>query len=460
MVYGTEADQIEDTMSRTDEILNALRSVTDPDLNRSIVELGFVRQIEGTESGDVVLGLALTTPACPLREWFREQCHQALNALPWVKSVQIRWLSTPPATSRDSDHGLAQVSRILAVGSCKGGVGKSTVAVNLAFSFARLGARVGIFDADIFGPSLPTMVHPRERLIRVVNGRLLPLVYENVRLQSFGFVAQEEGPAIMRGPMVSQVLLQLLTQTDWGELDYLVVDLPPGTGDIQLTLLQAVELVAAVMVTTPQELSFVDVVKGIQMFDRLQVPVAGVVENMSWFQCPACGSTHHLFGPGVRERVREQFGIPLACELPLLPEVSTWGDSGRPAVCAAPESEFARRLNEFAAGLVREISRLEQQAEPRPEILWQPGTGILVRTPGQPDRVIAPALLRSACACALCVDERTGQRRVESKSVPANVHPVRIQPMGRYAVAVEWSDGHSSSIYPYDRLLALAQPVP
>ncbi len=445
---------------REREVLEALRTIADPDLGRDIVSLGFVQNLTGLDSGELRFTLQLTTPACPLREDFRRQCEAALRRLPWVRSVTVDLSSaraTPSAMPRTD--GLAGVRAILAVGSCKGGVGKSTVAVNLASALARRGATVGLFDADIFGPSLPTMLRPEECAIRVLDGALLPLMYEGLRVMSFGFAAPGDGPAIMRGPMVSQVLDQLLTQTRWGELDYLVLDLPPGTGDIHLTLMQRVKITAALIVTTPQELSLVDVVKGIQMFQRLKVPVIGVVENMSWFRCPGCGTEHHPFGGGASERLSRQFGLPIAVTLPIRSEVSHWGDRGRPVVFAEPEGEIARAFLNLADRVVREVSRVQHGAALPPQVVWQPGRGVLVQRSDGSTLAISPRRLREACGCASCADRRSGAAPAGAAAAAPAVEPVAIEPMGNYAVSVAWTDGHGPSIYPYEVLESLGELV-
>lgn len=360
---------------------------------------------------------------------------------------------------RDKSPGLNGVRHLLAVSSCKGGVGKSTVAINFAYTLARMGHRVGIFDADVYGPSLPTVVRPEATELFSRNELILPLEYEGIKLMSFGFVPQMAGggAAIVRGPMATQIINQLLTGTDWGELDYLVIDMPPGTGDVQLTLTQLVPLTAAIIVTTPQQLSFVDVVKGIQMFQKMKVPTVSVVENMAYYQCEECGSKKHLFGTGVRQRLIDQFGIQNAFELPLLPALSETGDSGRPFVLDQTDHPVTAEFQALAKATVAEVQKMEAGEAAVPSARFVIGRGIVVTWPDGREQDVEPAVLRRRCLCALCVDERTGAPLLDPDSIPADIYPSDISPMGNYAIAVRWSDGHDSSIYPYDVIAELAE---
>lgn len=447
-------------MSRESDVLDSMRHIMDPDLGRDIVSLGFIKNLVITEAGRVSFTVELTTPACPVKEHFRTSCIQSVSRLPWVTGVDV----TMSAAARQNplvnkSRGLEKVATIVAVSSCKGGVGKSTVAVNLAYALSQLGGKVGLFDADVYGPSLPTMVSPTQTELFMQNELIVPLDFEGVKLMSFGFANPAGGAAIMRGPMVSQVINQLLTTTDWGELDYLVLDLPPGTGDIQLTLTQLIPITAAVIVTTPQRLSYVDVVKGIQMFDKLKVPTVAVVENMSYFQCPTCQTRHHLFGQGARQRLVEQFGIQNSFEIPLRPEVSALSDRGTPVVLADREGAAAAPYREIAASVVQEISKLVHGGVARPKVAYQPGAGILVTLASGEQHTVHPAALRKACRCAHCIEEFSGKPLLDPATVSDSIYPRSMQPMGNYAVAMTWSDGHASSIYPYETILKLAQPV-
>lgn len=444
-------------MSKEQDVLDSMRGIVDPDLGKDIVSLGFIKDLVISEAGAVSFAVELTTPACPVKEHFKTSCERAVSGLPWVTSVQVTMTAQARrAAPQAAATGLSEVANLVAVSSCKGGVGKSTTAVNLAYTLAAAGAKVGLFDADVYGPSLPTMVRPSASDLYQQNELLVPLEYEGVKLMSFGFVPKSDGDgaAIMRGPMVSQVINQLLTSTDWGALDYLVIDMPPGTGDIQLTLAQLVPLTAAVIVTTPQELSFVDVVKGIQMFDKLKVDTVAIVENMSYFVCDQCDKRHTIFGAGAANKLVEQFGFKNTFEIPVVESVSKHGDSGRPLVLEEPDSPVAAVYGELCEAVVREISTLQHAGLLRPSVSFQSEQGeILVNGPDGQQHGWKPAALRRACRCALCVEEMTGQPLLDPTQVADDIYPMSFTPMGNYAVAITWSDGHSSSIYPYTLLL-------
>ncbi|CAN4096366.1 unnamed protein product [Withania somnifera] len=290
------------------EVLKALSQIIDPDFGTDIVSCGFVKDLLVDESlGEASFRLELTTPPCPIKDMFEQKANEVVAALPWVKKVNVTMSAQPakPIFAGQLPAGLQTISNIIAVSSCKGGVGKSTVAVNLAYTLADMGARVGISDADVYGPSLPTMVSPENRLLEMNAEKrtIIPTEYMGVKLVSFGFAGQ--GRAIMRGPMVSGVINHLLTTTEWGELDYLVIDMPREL---------VVPLTAAVIVTTPQKLAFIDVAKGVCMFSKLKVPCVAVVENMCHFD--ADGKRYYPFGRGSGS---QQFGIPHLFDFPIQP---------------------------------------------------------------------------------------------------------------------------------------------
>ncbi len=447
-------------MNRQEEVLEQLRTIIDPDLGKDIVTLGFIKDL-AIDGGDVSFRVELTTPACPVKETFRTQCEQNVSRLPWVDKVSVEMSAQKRKNPLEAKSpGLEKVSHIVAVSSCKGGVGKSTVAVNLAAAMQKAGARVGIFDADIYGPSIPTLLSPPDTELYQVNNLIQPLDFEGMKVMSFGYVPrgdQGDGPAILRGPMVTQIVNQLLTGTDWGELDYLIIDFPPGTGDVQLTLTQIIPITAAVIVTTPQQLSFIDVVKGIQMFDKLKVPTISVVENMSIFQPEPDGPVYRPFGRGAGRRLAEQFGFQDPAEIPIRPELTESCDRGVPLVLDDPDSPVSKAFEDLAEKVVREVSIVVHGADHRPRVTYSPERGIVLSVPGDENEyVLDPVEVRLLCRGAHSVDEFTGERKIKREDIPADIHPRAITPMGHYAVSIEWSHGHPPSIYPYEILLEAA----
>ncbi len=440
------------------EVLNQLKTIIDPDLGKDIVTCGFIKELKIDDAGHVSFTVELTTPACPIKEKFKTDCEKVVSSLSWVQTVNVNMSAAPRKSPLEvQSPGLQSVSNLLAVSSCKGGVGKSTLAINLAFSLAQTGAKIGIFDADIYGPSLPTIVQPQNTDLYQQDELIQPLDYHGVKLMSFGFIPKGpgSGAAIMRGPMVTQVINQLLTGTDWGELDYLVIDMPPGTGDIQLTLTQLIPLTAAIIVTTPQDLSFVDVVKGIQMFDKLKVPTVAVIENMSYFICSQCNVKHYPFGQGALAKLIEQYGFKNAFKIPIQTDISKLSDAGTPIVLEKPESTIARSIHTISGAVVREISKIKHGGLKRPQINFSGDQGFVITLPEGKKETLSPIILRQNCRCAVCIEEQTGKRLLDPETIPADIYPTGIRPMGNYAVAITWSDGHSSSIYPYDTLTEL-----
>ena len=445
-------------MNREKEVLNRLGTIVDPDLGKDIVSLGFVKNLAIDADGHVSFALELTTPACPVKEMFRNQCYEVVKELPWVSDVSLSLTSTKnkPLMAK-AGEGLQGVRYIVGVASCKGGVGKSTTAVNLAFSIAGKGASVGIFDADIYGPSLQTLVNADFNGLFKQNNLILPVVSHGVKLMSFAYASANTGggPAIMRGPMVTQVINQLLTGTEWGDLDYLIVDMPPGTGDTQLTLSQLIPMTAAIIVTTPQQLSFVDVVKGIEMFDKMKIPTIAVVENMSYFVCDKCDTRHEVFGQGSMQKLVEQFGFKNSFTLPIDGEISRLSDAGTPIVLEKPDSLVTKRFNDISEAVVREVSKLVYGDRKEPAVSYAPDEGITVTLSSGENIVVEPAELRRSCRCAHCINEMTGEQVLRAEEIDNDIRPERISPLGNYAITVAWSDGHSS-IFPYEMLEKVA----
>ncbi|KAF5945776.1 hypothetical protein HYC85_016004 [Camellia sinensis] len=405
------------TEAAASDVLKALSQIIDPDFGTDIVSCGFVKDLHiDVASGEVSFRLELTTPACPIKDMFEQQANEVVAAVPWVKKVNVTMSAQPakPIFSGQLPPGLQTISNIVAVSSCKGGVGKSTVAVNLAYTLADMGARVGIFDADVYGPSLPTMVSPENRLLEMNPEKrtIIPTEYLGVKLVSFGFAGQ--GRAIMRGPMVSGVINQLLTTTEWGELDYLVIDMPPGTGDYS-TYFMPVPLTAAVIVTTPQKLAFIDVAKGVRMFSKLKL--------------------------------------------------SASGDSGMPEVVADPQGEVAKTFQELGVCVVQQCAKIRQQVSTA--VTYDRSIkAIRVKVPASDEEfLLQPATVRRNDRSAQSVDEWTGEQKLQYNDVPEDIEPEEIRPMGNYAVSITWPDGFTQ-IAPYDqlqtieRLVDVPQPTP
>lgn len=338
------------------DVLQVLRGIVDPDLGRDIVSLGFVKNLS-IQGGTVAFTIELTTPACPVKAEFEREAIRLVESLPGVERAAVTMTADVRRSQAPSPEDLLSgVRHVIAVASGKGGVGKSTVAVNLAAALAATGARVGLMDADIYGPSIPIMMGLKTARPGVRNGLLVPLERFGVHMMSLGFIAGEETPVIWRGPMVTKLVRQFLSDVDWGELDYLVIDLPPGTGDAQLTLAQAAPLAGAVIVTTPQDVALEDVLRGIRMFEKVNVPVLGIVENMSYFVCDGCGKRHEIFAHGGGRAAAERFEVPFLGEIPLDAAIREGGDSGVPIVVRDPESRLAAAYVEAAGNLARQLS--------------------------------------------------------------------------------------------------------
>jgi ATP-binding protein involved in chromosome partitioning len=360
----------EDTTSVTKEqVMDALRQIIDPDLHRDIVSLGMIKQLEIKNTGngaDVSFTFELTTPACPVRDRFKSQAESVVSAIPGVSSVQVTMSANVRSATPSSKQGqieLPNVKNVIAVGSGKGGVGKSTVAANLAAALAASGASVGLLDADVYGPSVPALMGVREG-IRAENQRLIPNQAHGVKLMSLGFMTEDNRPIIWRGPMVGQAVRQMLNDVEWGELDYLIVDLPPGTGDAPLTLIQSIPLSGVVVVTTPQDVALGIATKALSMFRSLNVPVLGIIENMSFFACPECGHEHHIFAHGGGKTAAETQKVPFLGEVPLEQRVRESGDAGAPIVGEDTDDPAAEAFRLIARKLAAQVSIRNSMAIP------------------------------------------------------------------------------------------------
>jgi ATP-binding protein involved in chromosome partitioning len=345
-----------------DTILQSLSAIIDPDLGKDIVSLGFVRNIKMNGS-DVSLDINLTTPACPVKDKMRTQAEEILRKIPGMGEVTVNMTATTRGQVTQAGSAIAAslggVRNIIAVASGKGGVGKSTTAVNLAYALAASGSTVGLLDADVYGPSVPHMTKPDKP--QQSNSNLIsPPLAGKVKIMSIGLFAGGDKATILRGPMVSGVIKQFLTQVNWGELDYLIIDYPPGTGDIQLTLSQTAPITGAVVVTTPQDVALIDVRKAIAMFDTMKVPVLGVVETMSYFVCDGCTKKHYIFRDGGGRRVAGEFGVSFLGDIPLETTVAGACDRGIPVVVSNPESVAANAYREISGAVASQVSIIHE----------------------------------------------------------------------------------------------------
>ena len=338
-------------------VLDKLSNIIDPDLKKDIVSLDFVKDLY-INGGEVSFRIVLTTPACPVKEAFEAEAKQLVGAIEGVTSVLVTMDSeVPKGRGLTGNLTLPNVKNIIAVSSGKGGVGKSTVAVNLAVSLALDGAKVGLMDADIYGPNVPLMLGVGHEQPKVFNNKIIPIEAHGVKMISMALLAPPDKPMILRGPMLHGVVRQFLADVNWGELDYLVVDMPPGTGDVQLSLAQLVPVQGAVLVTTPQSVSIADVRRALKMFETVAVPILGVIENMSYFVPPDMpDKRYNIFGEGGGRKLAEEYNVPFLGEVPLGMEVREAGDKGVPVVIANPDSPQSKSFRSVAEEVARQVS--------------------------------------------------------------------------------------------------------
>jgi len=356
------------------KIMMVLKSVKDPDLGKDIVSLGFVKNMEIGDDGTVKFDVELTTPACPVKDQLKEECLTKVVEVPGVAAVEIN-MTAAVRTSEHKQPVMTGVKNIIAVASGKGGVGKSTVATNLALALQLSGAKVGLMDADIYGPSVPQMLGiPIAPPKAGPDNKIYPIEKYGMKVISAAFLAKEGQPLMLRGPMLGGIIQQFLQNVEWGELDYVVIDLPPGTGDVQMTLTQRAPLSGAVVVTTPQEVSLIDAEKGVKMFFQVKVPILGVVENMSYFVCDGCEKKHFIFKNGGGKALAEKLNVPYVGDVPLVSKVVQNGDSGTPIVMADPDSPATKAYKQLAGQVAAQISinqAKEDKIETTFELAWE-----------------------------------------------------------------------------------------
>ncbi|HTC22326.1 MAG TPA: P-loop NTPase [bacterium] len=445
-------------------VLDALKVIKDPDLHQDIVSLGFIKNMK-IDSGKVSFEIELTTPACPVKDLFKAQAAEEVKKIPGVTQVDVTMTSNVrQAPTGVKNLNMPTVKNIIAVASGKGGVGKSTVAANLALALAKTGAAVGLMDADVYGPSIPRMlgVPSQQPATDPLSKKMIPFEKHGIKFISVGMLQQESDTALIwRGPMASKLVQQFLGGVEWGALDYLLIDLPPGTGDIQLTLTQSVPLAGAIIVTTPQDVARTITQKGLRMFQQVQVPIIGIVENMSGFVCEHCHETTYIFKKGGGKKMSEELVVPFLGEVPLEPVIAADGDYGVPTVAAHPESLAGKAYEMMAKQMASQLSIINNatsKVSNRPKevntkdahvtvITWDDGS--VMRYPNR--------YLRSMCPCAQCVNEVTGERTIKLDTVDPEVRIMGVAPVGRYALHFQWSDGHGTGLYSFDTLHKLGE---
>jgi ATP-binding protein involved in chromosome partitioning len=338
-------------------VLDALRSVRDPDLHKDIVTLGFVKDLK-IDEGVVAFTIELTTPACPVKDQMREQAREVVSGLPGVRDVQVTMTaSVRTARPGDARAPIPGVKNIVAVGAGKGGVGKTTVAVNLAIALAKSGSRVGLIDGDVYGPNVPMMLGVTgAQLMADEQQKIIPPERYGVEVVSMGFLAGDDAAVIWRGPMLHGVIRQFFQEVRWGQLDYLVIDMPPGTGDVALSMSQTVPVAGAIVVTTPQQVSLADSRRAVRMYQKLNIPVLGMIENMSYFVCPNCRHESDIFGRGGGEETAAELHVPFLGRIPIYQPIRVGGDTGQPIVISEPDSSAAQAFVHVAEQTAAQVS--------------------------------------------------------------------------------------------------------
>jgi ATP-binding protein involved in chromosome partitioning len=338
-----------------EQVIEALGTVQDPDLHKDIVSLGFVKEVQIC-GGEVAFTIELTTPACPVRDIMKAEAEQKVAAITGVTAAHAKMTADVRARGGFGRQVIDGIRNIVAVGAGKGGVGKSTTSVNLAVALREKGARVGLIDADVYGPNIPQMLGVDGQPEATEDKKIIPAEAHGIKIISMGMLVPKDQPVIWRGPMLHGAIQQFMREVVWGELDYLLVDLPPGTGDIVLSMAQSVPVAGAVVVTTPQEVSISDVRKAVMMFRQLNIPILGVVENMSYFVCGHCQERTEIFGHGGGARMAEELGIQFLGEVPIDVRVRTGGDDGFPIVVADPKAPAAQGFLDVAGRVAAQIS--------------------------------------------------------------------------------------------------------
>ncbi len=433
-------------MVNEEEVLKALSKIIDPDFKKDIVSLGFIKNLK-IQDKKVGFDIELTTAACPVKAEFKKSAEEIIMALEGIEKVEVNMTAAKKSHSfQNADSGLQNVKSIIAISSCKGGVGKSTIAACLAKEITQRGFKVGLLDADLFGPSVPILFNLRNPAVHTApDKKIIPIEKDGLKIMSFGFL-MGDSPAVMRGPMVSGYIQQLLHNVAWGELDYLLIDFPPGTGDIQLTITQSVQLDGAVIVTTKQSLSLADVARGILMFEKVNVPMLGIIENMSYFICDGCQKKHFIFGGQENSHLVERFGLETLALLPLDTELASNVD--KPI-----KNENIKLATD---NVIMALGKSTIKTGATPEINFD-AEKITLKWPDGSEKTISNSELRFSCKCARCVEETSGKQILKKEDISPDIQAEEVRPLGNYAISIKWNDGHSSGIYPYKSIKELAE---
>jgi ATP-binding protein involved in chromosome partitioning len=447
-------------------VLDALRKVTDPGSGKDFVSLGLVANVR-VQAGKVSFDLYVPSHAEGHMDALRASAMAAVKAVPGVVAVLPNLLKKPKPRVVHGQQAVPGVNHVIVVGSGKGGVGKSTTAVNLAMALKKLGYSTGLLDADIYGPSVPTMLgksFPRGQdgtQPATEDNQLIPFDMQGVKVISLGLLIGADQPTVWRAPMATKMIQQFLLGVKWGELDFLIVDLPPGTGDIQLTLSQQSNITGAIVVTTPQQVAVEIARKGLLMFRHVGVPLLGLIETMSGFACGECGAVTSIFGEGGAKRLASSDSVPLLGQIPVDAALVRACDEGEPIVIRDPKSPSAQAYMQAAAKVVATVEALGTSEKDVVPLAVEPipaATGghrlAIYWSDGQKYTYTAKAL-RFACPCAVCVDEFSGERKVTADSIPDDIALEKALPVGRYGINLVWNDKHSTGIYTYRYLREL-----
>ena len=452
-------------------VLDALRKVTDPGSGKDFVSLGLVANVR-VQAGKVSFDVYVPAHAEGHMPELRAAATSAVKAVPGVLAVMPNLFKKPKPRVVHGQQAVPGVNHVIVVGSGKGGVGKSTSAVNVAMGLKKLGYAVGLMDADIYGPSVPTMLGkflPRDFANGQQKGtednQLIPFDMQGLKVISLGLLIDRDQPTVWRAPMATKMIQQFLLGVKWGELDYLIIDLPPGTGDIQLTLSQQSNITGAVVLTTPQQVAVDIARKGLLMFRHVGVPVLGVIETMSGFACGDCGAVTSIFGEGGAQKLATQDGVNLLGQIPVDAALVRACDEGEPIVIRDPKSPAAQAYMMAASKIVATVESMTTDptekdivplaVEPMPAESADSGHKLAVYWSDGQKYTYNARDLRFACPCAVCVDEFSGERRITMDAVPADIALEKALPVGRYGINLVWNDKHSTGIYTYRYLREL-----